>query len=103
MRVTTKDISTGIVKWIEQDMIPKGTLFQQGVVTFLLLQGKPRLDSMLSSLALLSDNGEFDLDELDINLHEALAKMGGKYTLPIINYTIDSDDLDLIVQHIKGL
>ena len=102
MKITIEHISKGITHWAEKDLVSKGSLLQQGLTTFIVLQAKPRIMNMLSSLVLLSDEGEFDLDELSNNLHQGLEKMGGSYTIPLINYVFDVDDLDNIIQYIRN-
>lgn len=101
MDITIQDISDGLVKWAEHDLLNKGTLFQQGVAMFVYLQAKPRINNLLSSLTMLSDDGVFELEELEHNLRKALDKMGGVLTLPVIDYTIDADDLDTLFKFIK--
>lgn len=101
MNITIEHISKGIIHWAEVDLISKGSLIQQGITTFIVLQTKPRIMNMLSSLVLLSDNGVFDIDELSTNLHKGLEKMGGVYSIPLINYQFDVDDLDNIIEYIR--
>lgn len=101
MVVTSQNISAALSRWFEKDVLPKGDLFQQGVSLFVFLQAKPRLAKMVDSLSILSDGGKFDADELIDNLRQALDKMGGAYTLPIIGYKMDADDLERIAEHLR--
>lgn len=94
MEVTTQDISRALIRWAERDLLAKGNPFQQGISTFVFLQAKPRLDELISGLNMLTTNGKFDFDELTGNMRQALQKMGGSYTLPVIGYTIDGEDLN---------
>lgn len=101
MQVTTQNISNALIKWFERDVLPKGDLFQQGISTFIFLQSKPRINKLINGLNMLSDDGKFDVDELGNNLRQALEKMGGAFTLPIIGYTLDKDDLNKIIEHLR--
>lgn len=102
MQVTSQHISNALSRWFERDVMPKGDLFQQGISLFVFLQAKPRLNKMIDSLAILSDGGKFDVDELIENLRMALEKMGGAYTLPIIGYKADADDLERIAEYLRA-
>lgn len=102
MNVTTQQISNAISKWFEADVLPKGNMFQQGISLFIFLQAKPRLDNLISGLNMLSDNGQFDIDEIGGNLGKALEKMGGSFTLPFIDYKFDKDDLDKIIVYLRN-
>ena len=66
MNITIEHISKGIIHWAEVDLISKGSLIQQGITTFIVLQTKPRIMNILSSLVLLSDNGVFDIESLEM-------------------------------------
>lgn len=101
MNITTKDISKGISTWAEHDLLNKGSLFQQGISTFIYLQAKPRLESLISGLNMLSDDGVFDYDELHKNVLQALQKMGGSYTIPVLDYTIDNADIEAIFSYMR--
>lgn len=102
MNVTTQQISIAIARWFETDVLPKGSLFQQGISTFIFLQAKPRLDNLINGLNMLSDNGNFDVDELCGNLNKSLDKMGGSFTLPFIDYKFDKEDLDKIIMYLRN-
>lgn len=52
---------------------------------------------------MLSDDGVFELEELEHNLRKSLDKMGGVLTLPVIDYTIDANDLDTLFKFIKEI
>lgn len=55
----------------------KGNAFQQGILTFVLLQGKDKINNMLSFITYFADDkGEFNFEELHQNLSKALSKMG---------------------------
>ena len=103
MNIKLSDIERGITSFIDNDLMLKGNPIQQGLLTFVMLQSKGKFTKMLSSLSFFADeNGEFDADTLHQNLQQALTKIGGKYTIPLINYTFDSDDLNKIFTYITG-
>ena len=95
MKINISDFSKVINDWAAQVLIPKSSLLQQGVITFVLLQGQNKINQMLEPLKILADeNGNFELEELHNNLGQALAKMNGVYTIPFLNYNFDKADLD---------
>ena len=102
MKITVQQFSDAVIKWIETDLVNKGNPFQQGVLTFIMLQGKTKLTEMLNSLSYLSDNGSLDLELLHQNMARALNKMGGKLTIPFINYNLDNSDLNSIFTIARG-
>lgn len=103
MEVTVEDISRAISTWFKSDVIPKGNLLQQGIGTFILLQLEPRLVEVLKPLSLVSTDGKFNTTELRTNIVEAFRVMGGKYTIPILDYTVDNADINRILDLLGGL
>lgn len=91
MKFTTEQLTEAISTWINTDLIPRSSLVQQGVITFCLLQGKKKLESMLSIFTELDPDS--DVEEFFKNLCISLDKMGGYYEIPIINYRLDKQDL----------
>lgn len=98
MKVTTEDITEAFITWVETDLVPRSNLLQQGIITFLVLQGKHKLVDFIGLLNYLSDDSLFDLSELSDNLRKSLDKMGGHYVLPMIDYKLDKEDLDKILE-----
>ena len=95
MKINISDFPKVINDWAAQVLIPKSSLLQQGVITFVLLQGQNKINQMLEPLKFLADeNGNFELEDLHNNLGQALAKMNGVYTIPFLNYNFDKADLD---------
>ena len=102
MKINIQDLPKALTAWAEQSLMPKSSLAQKGVITFILLQGKNKINELLMPLKLLADkDGNFDVEELQQNLSKSLEAMGGKYTLPILNYVFDKEDLDLMFEIIK--
>lgn len=102
MLVSTDDIIKSVEEWIDADLMQKGTLFQQALMTFVILQGKSKLETMLSTIGFLADeNGRFEYDDLKKNATAALNKMNGKIPIPVINYVFDLADLEKIFEHLK--
>lgn len=102
MIIKSNEIEKAIVSFVENDLMSKGNALQQGILTFVLLQGKNKIKNMLSFITYFADDkGEFNLEELHQNLSKTLSKMGGKYTIPLINYNLDNDDLNTIFEYIR--
>ena len=102
MQVSVKDLENAINLWLEKDLSSKGTILQQGLVTFVIAQIRPKISEYLEPMKLLaSKEGTFDKDTLHTNMSSALQKMGGSYTIPFINYTFDEADLSRIFNYIK--
>lgn len=102
MKISSSDFAKSVEQWAEQELCNKGSVFQQGVSTFLVLQFKPKIEHALDSFKFLAgDDGLFELEILQENIGKALEKMGGTYTIPMINYVFDSADLDVIFKFAK--
>lgn len=102
MQVSVKDLENAINLWLQKDLSSKGTILQQGLVTFVIAQIRPKISEYLEPMKLLaSKEGTFDKDTLHTNMSTALQKMGGSYTIPLINYTFDEADLSRIFNYIK--
>lgn len=102
MKINISDLPKVVNDWIDQVLIPKSSLLQQGLLTFVKLQGQHKITQVLEPLKILADNdGNFELDELHNNLGQALAKMNGVYTIPFLNYNFDKDDLDQAFEFAK--
>lgn len=102
MKISSSDFGKAVNAWAEKYLVNKGTPVQQGVAVFLILQMRPKLDSIFNKLSFLADEqGDFELEILHQNLITALDKMGGRYTVPLINYVFDSTDLDNIIECAK--
>ena len=103
MQITTANLITAIETWANKDLLARGSLLQKGLVTFLLLQGKVKIETFLAQIDFLSDNGNFDLDILHKNLQASLDAMNGVFTIPLINYNFDKQDLDKVFEYAKEL
>lgn len=104
MKITSESIGNAFYQWAENDLLAKSSIFQQGIITFLLLQGKPRINAIFSGLDMLADDKkQFDSDELFQNLQKGLEKMGGVYRLPIIDYNFDVEDLRKVKSYLRGV
>ena len=102
MQVSVKDLENAINLWLQKDLSSKGTILQQGLVTFVIAQIRPKISEYLEPMKLLADkDGTFDKDTLHTNMSSALQKMRGSYTIPFINYTFDEADLNRIFNYIK--
>lgn len=103
MKVSTENITKAIEQWAQTDLVSKGNALQKGFTTFVLLQGKPKIEQMLSNLKLLADDqGLFEVDTLHDNLVQSLKVMGGIYTIPLINYNFDQQDLEKVFNYIRS-
>lgn len=102
MKISSSDFAKSIEQWAEQELCNKGSAIQKGLSTFLVLQFKPKIESALTAFQFLADeSGLFELEILQENLGKALAKIGGTYTIPLINYVFDQADLDVIFKFAK--
>ena len=102
MKISSSDFGKAVEKWAEKYLVNKGTPIQQGVAMFLVLQMRPKAESLFSKFSFLADdNGMFELEVLHQNLKAALEKMGGSYTVPLLNYVFDSSDLDGVIECAK--
>ena len=103
MQITTSNLIAAIETWANKDLLARGSLLQKGLVTFLLLQGKTKIETFLAQIDFLSDNGNFNLDTLHKNLQASLDAMNGVFTIPLINYNFDKQDLDKVFEYAKEL
>lgn len=102
MQITTEQFTQAVEKWIDNDLANKGSVWQKGLLVFLVNQGKPKLEQMLNSLQIVADGqGKFDVDSLHKNMKLALSKMGERVTIPLINYTFDEVDLSKIFGYLE--
>ena len=51
---------------------------------------------------MLSDNGIFDVDQLDASLAKALEEFGGTFHVNYLNYNFDGEDLERIFGYLRG-
>lgn len=102
MKIKTIQFQNAVMKWLENDVLSKGTPIQQAMLTFVLLQGKNKINSMLGNLSVLSDNDNFELELLQQNMNRALSKCGNKFTIPYLNYNFDNQDLNTIFNYIRS-
>lgn len=104
MKISVDNFTKAIDKWVNNDLLNKGSPFQKGVTSFLYLQGKGKVQSMLSNLSILADeNGYFLYTDLQNNLVKSFELMGNNFTVPIINYNFDRNDLNKIFEYCKEL
>ena len=103
MQITTEQFTQAVEKWIDNDLANKGSVWQKGLLVFLVNQGRPKLEQLLNSMQIVADSqGKFDVDNLHKNMKLALNKMGDRATIPLINYTFDEVDLDKIFGYLEG-
>ena len=104
MQISTDNMIKSIEQWVQNDLASKGSPLQKGFTTFVFLQGKSKLEQMLSGLKALGDEqGMFELDDLHTNLKASLQAMGGVYSIPLIGYNFDQQDLNKIFEYARGL
>ena len=101
MNITTEDIARGITTWIEKDLLDKGNTLQKGITVFIYLQSKPRIQGMVDNLKFFADDGVLDSTELKNNIISALEHIGGYYTIPLIEYNLDKQDINRIFNYIE--
>lgn len=103
MKVSTENILNAIQQWIENDVLSKGNPWQKAGTTFLYLQSKEKISSIIrQNISMLADEqGLFDVDTLKANLNTALNKAGNVLNVPLINYRIDTKDLNTIFTYLQ--
>lgn len=102
MKINIQDLPKALTAWADEVLMPKSTMVQKGLITFIILQSQSRINELLEPLKLLADkDGNFDVNELAQNLTKSLEAMGGKFTLPVLNYNFDKADLDMLIDIIK--
>lgn len=104
MKVSTENILNAIQQWIENDVLSKGNPWQKAGTTFLYLQSKEKISSMVRQnlSAFADEQGLFDVDTLKKNLNAALNSAGNFLNVPLINYRIDTKDLNTIFTYLEG-
>ena len=55
MKINIQDLPKAITAWADEVLIPKSSLIQKGLITFVLLQGQSRFQELLDPLNLLAD------------------------------------------------
>ena len=102
MKISVENFIKAIDKWINNELLNKGSVFQRGITSFLYLQGKSKIQDMLSNLSILADEqGNFNYTDLQNNLIKSFEIMGNQCTVPIINYNFDRNDLNKIFEYCK--
>lgn len=102
MKISVENFIKAIDKWINNELLNKGSVFQRGITSFLYLQGKSKIQDMLSNLSILADEqGNFNYTDLQNNLIKSFEIMGNQFTVPIINYNFDRNDLNKIFEYCK--
>jgi hypothetical protein len=51
MKISVENFTKAIDKWVNNDLLSKGSPFQKGLTCFLYLQGKGKIQDMLSKLS----------------------------------------------------
>jgi len=102
MKISVENFAKAIDKWVNNELLNKGSVFQRGVTSFLYLQGKSKIQDMLSNLSILADEqGNFNYTDLQNNLIKSFEIMGNQFTVSIINYNFDRNDLNKIFEYCK--
>ena len=102
MHVTPEDVTNALMKWGENDLANKGSMFNQALVYFVLLQGKDKVKQLIKPLDMLSDNVTFDVDQMQTNLVKTIDKFGGTFHVDYLNYNFDRYDLEKIFSYLRG-
>ena len=50
MQITTEQFTQAVEKWIDTDLANKGSIWQKGLLVFLVNQGRPKLEQLLNSM-----------------------------------------------------
>lgn len=101
MQITLEQFLAAAEKWVQQDLVSKGTPMQKAFATFAFLQMKPRISQAANSLKVFADeHGNFESEELHKNMAAALDSAGGAVTIPLLNYTFDKADLTAVFNYL---
>lgn len=102
MKISVENFTKAIDKWVNNDLLSKGSPFQKGLTCFLYLQGKGKIQDMLSKLSILADSeGNFNYTDLQNNIVESFDLMGAEFAIPVIGYNFDRNDLNKIFEYCK--
>ena len=87
MKISVENFTKAIDKWVNNDLLSKGSPFQKGLTCFLYLQGKSKIQDMLSKLSILADSeGNFNYTDYRITLlnHLTLWELNLQFLLSVI-------------------
>lgn len=99
MKLKASELASVLQEWLENAVLPKSNEFAAAALWFIWLQNKPRIADHLSKIQGLlgaDADGYLDLDSSYNNAKLALEKKGGKILIPLLNWNLDKDDLDLL-------
>ena len=56
MQITIEQFTQAVEKWIDNDLANKGSVWQKGLLVFLVNQGRPKLEQILNSMQIVADS-----------------------------------------------
>lgn len=96
MKIKTEQLKDVFSLWFSEAILSKATAGQQLILSFIWNQGKDRMfDKYKPYIDALSEDGYFELGKTKENALAALNSVGGKYEIPLINYIVDAEDVNL--------
>lgn len=109
MVVTVEQINAGIVKYIDNILIPKANTTTKFMIYFFVpsipkyVNAKvAQLKEMDSEHEFFNEDGNIKLDDV-YNRAKTAIEHSGKLLLPKINYFMDAEDLDTLYSLIKSV
>lgn len=103
MKVSASELGNIATIWLDEVLLPKSTPLQTMVIVFAFLQGKDKMINQLKPFLNLDENGAFDFETTKDNANKALSKAGGQFTIPALNYTFDTDDLNKLFEIVRRI
>lgn len=102
MKIHVSELKPVALEWIDKVVYPKCEPLQIFGLCFGLAQMGSRLDQYMEPAKLFADqDGNIDLAEAAANARMALKKAGGSFTIPVLNWKFDGDDLESLLSIAK--
>lgn len=98
MKIHISKLKPVALSWIDKVVYPKCKPLQIFWLDFTLNQLGGKLDQYTESAKIFADqDGNIDLSEAAANARTALKKAGGGFTIPVLNWDFDGDDLESLL------
>lgn len=98
MKIHISKLKPVALNWIDKVVYPKCDPLQIFGLCFVLAQMGGKLDQYIESAKIFADqDGNIDLSEAAANARTALKKAGGSFTIPVLNWDFDGDDLEALL------
>ena len=111
MKVTMQQVSDGVARYIDRDLVPKAQGFGKWVIglsgaysTAIVQTMMSEHKGLLSSLGIMSEDGMIEIDDLASNLKSVASSVGPvTHHIPIVgDVTFDVSDIERLHSYIVG-